>query len=182
MASEMTLVRRIGSSARALSQGLDRAATLVAATALAVLVGTVILQVVARYLFQSPPSWTEELARYSMIWAGLIGATMSFKRRFDPSLFRGATGSTGMAMLAGTIQSLVVLIYLLPILWHSFYGPGANFARGFLTRHSRTTADALDFSTLWVAIAVPIMIVVILIHLLARWAGDPPPGAQEDTG
>lgn len=180
----MAAVRRIGTFARWISDTLDRVAAVVAVTALAVLVGAVMLQVVARYAFAQPPSWTEELARYAMIWAGLIGATLSFKRRFDPALFHGATGSSWRAVAAGAIQSLVVLVFLLPILWHSFFGPGGNLARGFLTRHSRTTADALDFSTLWVAIAVPITIVVILIHLAARWAEPatppPPPDGSED--
>ena len=177
-------MRRVGAAALALSRGLDRVASVVTVVALAVLVGAVMLQVVARYAFQQPPSWTEELARYAMIWAGLIGATLSFKRRFDPALFHGAPSSPWLSALAGAVQSLVVLVYLLPILWHSFFGPGANFARGFLLRHSRTTADAMDFSTLWVAIAVPLMIVVILVHLVARWAGDAapePPGGREDA-
>lgn len=156
-----------------ISHGLDRMAGFIAIIALTVLVGAVLLQVVARYLFASPPSWTEELARYAMIWAGLIGATMSFKRRFDPALF-ASDGSSNkmMTVLTGTIQSAVVIIYLTPILWFCFFGPGNNPARGFLLRHSRTMTDTLGFSTIWVAIAVPIMIVIILIHVLARWAGD----------
>ncbi|WP_278922460.1 MULTISPECIES: TRAP transporter small permease [Pseudophaeobacter] len=166
----MAIVRRIGNFARRISDRLDQLAAVIGVTALAVLVGAVMLQVVARYAFSQPPSWTEELARYAMIWAGLIGATLSFKRRFDPALFQGTSGSSWRAMAAGAVQSLLVLVFLLPILWHSFFGPGGNFARGFLTRHSRSTADALDFSTLWVAIAVPITIVLILIHLIARWA------------
>jgi hypothetical protein len=89
-----------------------------------------------------------------------------------------------MAVITGTVQSAVVIIYLTPVLWYCFFGPGNNPARGFLLRHSRTTADALDFSTLWVAIAVPVMIVIILVHLIARWAGDdgpPSAPAKADT-
>ncbi len=151
---------------------LDRVASVAAVTALAVLVGSVSLQVVARYVFSSPPTWTEELARYAMIWAGLIGATMSFRGRFDPALFNGiSTGPIWLIWGAAVLRSVVVLMYLLPILWFSFYGPGMNMARSFLVRHSRTMADALPFSTFWVAIAVPIMCILILIHLVARWCG-----------
>lgn len=150
--------------------------------ALVILVGAVALQVVARYVFFSPPTWTEELARYAMIWAGLLGATLSFKRRFDPALFGAGAPETWRAIVAGILQSAVVLIYLLPILWYAFFGPGANPARGFLTRHSRTTAESMEFTTFWVAIAVPIMIVLILVHLVARWFGDaPPPRAEGDV-
>lgn len=170
---------RAGRIARSLSDGLDRVAEAGAMLALVVLVGAVALQVVARYVFFSPPTWTEELARYAMIWAGLLGATLSFKRRFDPALFSAGVSGTWRTLVAGLLQSVVVLIYLTPILWYAFLGPGANPARGFLTRHSRTTAEAMDFSTLWVAIAVPIMVVVILIHLVARWFGDAPPPRPE---
>jgi TRAP-type C4-dicarboxylate transport system permease small subunit len=164
-----TIKQSIGRAASGLSQMTDRIADVTAIVAIAVLVGVVMLQVLARYVFQSPPPWTEELARYAMIWAGLIGATMSFKRRFDPALFSAAPKTPWLATLAGLIQSLTVLVYLLPILWFSFFGPNMNFKRGFLLRHSRITSETMDFSTFWVAVAVPIMIVFILIHLAARW-------------
>lgn len=163
-----------------LSNALDRVASVLAGVAVVVLVGTVILQVLARYVFSQPPAYTEELARYAMIWAGLIGASMSFKRRFDPALFSGiANGPDWLRSAAKLVQSLVVLIYLLPILWHVFFGPGMNPARGFLLRHSRTMADALPFSTVWVAVAVPLTILLILIHLVARWCGDDGPDAPD---
>lgn len=164
-----------------ISAALDRVATVLSGVAIVVLVGAVLLQVVARYIFSQPPAYTEELARYAMIWAGLIGATMSFRRRFDPALFNGiAGGPAWLRAAAELVKSLVVLIYLLPVLWHVFFGPGMNPARGFLLRHSRTMADALPFSTVWVAIAVPLMIVLILIHLAARWCGDGP-AAEADN-
>ncbi|MDK3019244.1 TRAP transporter small permease [Pseudodonghicola flavimaris] len=163
-----------------LSNGLDRVATVVAGTAIAVLVGAVMLQVVARYIFQQPPAWTEELARYAMIWAGLTGATMSFKRRFDPALFNGSSARGLIGIAAEAMKSIVVLTYLLPILFYVFYGPGMNPARGFLLRHSRSMAEALPFSTVWIAVAVPLMIVFILLHLVARWCGDDGP-AQPDN-
>jgi len=163
-----------------ISTALDRVASLLAGAAVVVLVGAVMLQVVARYVFSQPPAWTEELARYAMIWAGLIGASMSFKRRFDPALFSGITkGPLWLRAGAQFVQSLVVLIYLLPILWHVFFGPGMNPARGFLLRHSRTMADALPFSTVWVAVAVPLTILLILLHLVARWCGDDGPAEPD---
>jgi len=83
-----------------------------------------------------------------------------------------------VAVAAGTIQALVVLIYLLPILWHSFYGPGMNPERSFLLRHARMTAQTLDFPTILVAVSVPLMIVFVLIHLAARLLGDPGPRGE----
>lgn len=156
-----------------ISGALDVVATIVTSIAIVVLVATVLLQVVARYVFQQPPPYTEELARYAMIWAGLIGATMAFKRRFDPALMNGVkNGPEWLQIGAELIRSAVVLIYLVPIFVYCFFGPGLNPARGFLLRHSKTMAEALPFSTVWVAIAVPLMIALIFVHLLARWCGD----------
>lgn len=150
---------------------------------LVALVVVVMIQVLARYVLHAPPAWTEELARYAMIWAGLTGATLSFKRRFDPALFSGPSSrksnvSPLVAAAAGAVQGVVVLIYLLPILWHSFYGPNMNPERSFLMRHSRMTAQTLDFPTIIVAIAVPLMIVFVLIHLAARLLGDTGPDEE----
>ena len=169
------MVGPVGRFVLGLSRGIDRLAGAVTMVFLVALVGAVMVQVVARYLLNSPPPWTEEMARYAMIWAGLMGATLSFKRRFDPALVNRAPGAaaTGpraalIATVAGAFQGLVVMIYLLPILWHSFYGPNMNPERSFLVRHSRMTAETLGFPTLLVAIAVPLMAIFILIHLAAR--------------
>jgi len=158
-----------------LSDGLDRVMRLATIGFLALLVSVVILQVVARYVFASPPAWTEEIARYAMIWAGLLGATMSFKRGFDPALFGDFRSRNRFALFAAKLgRSLPVLIYLLPILLFCFIGANMTVERSFLVRHSRSMADAFDFPTLLVAIAVPIMIVTILVHLAAQWCGDKP--------
>jgi len=158
-----------------LSDGLDRIMRLATIGFLIALVSVVILQVIARYVFASPPAWTEEIARYAMIWAGLLGATMSFKRGFDPALFGDFRSRNRFVLFAAKLgRSLPVLIYLLPILLFCFIGANMTVERSFLVRHSRSMADAFDFPTLLVAIAVPIMIVTILVHLAAQWCGDKP--------
>lgn len=43
------------------------------------LVGAVLWQVISRYIFASPSSWTEELARFLLIWISLLGASYAFR-------------------------------------------------------------------------------------------------------
>lgn len=43
------------------------------------LVTSVTWQVVSRYLFASPSSWTEEVARFLLIWIGTLGAAYAFR-------------------------------------------------------------------------------------------------------
>jgi len=37
------------------------------------------LQVVGRYIFRHPPSWTEEVARYLSVWLTFLGAAIAFR-------------------------------------------------------------------------------------------------------
>ncbi len=43
------------------------------------LVAAVSWQVVSRYVFASPSSWTEEVARFLLIWIGVLGASYAFR-------------------------------------------------------------------------------------------------------
>jgi len=48
---------------------------------LAVLVLNVLWQVASRYLLRSPSSFTDELARYLLIWVGILGAAYATGQR-----------------------------------------------------------------------------------------------------
>ena len=43
------------------------------------LVVAVLWQVTSRYVFSAPSSWTEELARFLLIWISLLGAVYAFR-------------------------------------------------------------------------------------------------------
>ena len=62
----------------------------------------VLLQVIFRYVLNLPLFWTEELARYCLVWTSLLGSAVAVKRgrhiavtilmeRFPPALRRGLT-------------------------------------------------------------------------------------------
>jgi len=48
---------------------------------LAILVCDVLLGVVSRYVFGAQIKWTEELARYLLVWIGIVGAAAAFARK-----------------------------------------------------------------------------------------------------
>jgi TRAP-type transport system small permease protein len=124
------------------------------------LVGMLILtliQVVARYLFDSPPQWTEEAARYTMIWAGLLGATTSFKLKVDPVLFQGAVDKPALRRLSAIARFIAVMIFVGPTLW---------FSLGFLERAATRTSESLELNLAAVGAIVPIAFVAIALHAL----------------
>lgn len=49
-------------------------------TLFSVIIFTVFMQVVARYVFNSPPAWTEEVARYCQVWLVLLTSSICIRK------------------------------------------------------------------------------------------------------
>ncbi len=163
-----------------LSDRLDAICRPAAGAALLVMIAAIALQVVARYVFQEPPSWTEEAARYAMVWTGMLGATIAFKAGFDPALVtfaRGLSGPAGLVM--ALLRGAAVLLFLVPVLYFSLFSITGDPLRGFLGRAAGRSMESLGLPMIVVAIAVPFAALVILVHLaaagLSRRGGDGQP-------
>ena len=125
-----------------------------------VMVAAVALQVISRYVFFSPPSWTEELARYCMIWAGYLGATVAFYRREDPVLVATQFVNTSFfSVLVSLIQNIAVLLFLIPIIYWS---------PDILSHHLIRETESLKLNSTYVMLIVPIFASVIVVHVMAR--------------
>jgi TRAP-type C4-dicarboxylate transport system permease small subunit len=68
-----------------------------------------------------------------------------------------------------------VLTFILPVIYFCFIGLKGGFAKGYLARQSGLTADTLGIPMVWISVAVSVSMIIILIHLFARWAGDDAP-------
>lgn len=146
----------------ALSAGIDRVCGWLAFAALQVMLLSILLQVVARYVFNAPPAWTEEMARYAMIWSAMAGATMAYYRGADPVMLRFNTkGLPGRALLMQSIEAAAVLTLAAPVL---LYAPS------FLSRHAHRITETLEWNSAAVVAIIPAAFVIIVIHLSARFA------------
>lgn len=164
----------IGRAIVATSNAVDRVCLTLAKAALVGMVAAIAIQIVARYGLRSPPSWTEELARYLMVWGGLLGASAAFRRGIDPAVTqRPATGTGWSVQFARVMLGLCVLVFLVPILHYSFFGPGFDPARSFLMRNLARTSSGLGMNLIFIAAAIPTFCVVVIIHLAARLVGGP---------
>lgn len=156
-----------------LSSYLNKVALLGAAFAVAVMLAAASWQVIARYILNQPPVWTEELARFAMVWGGLLGASCAFRFRRDPTLFQGALGVTGARGAAFTVvRAIGVLCFAVPILWFSFLGPGADPGRGYLARLAGRKAETMDLPMIVFGIAIPLGFGLIVLHVLAEVAAS----------
>jgi len=56
-----------------LSSKLESIAKVFSIMAIIGMLIVILLQIVARYIFASPPTWTEEIGKLLMIWGGAVG-------------------------------------------------------------------------------------------------------------
>lgn len=119
-----------------------------------------LFQVVARYIFQSVPVWTAELARYCMIWGGLLGATVAFRADDDPRLVPiPKKGPKWRIISAFYLRAGATVVFLWPVLYYS---------DRFLIRTWQRTTEALGIPAMWVTLAVPVSVAVIFFHMLCK--------------
>jgi TRAP-type C4-dicarboxylate transport system permease small subunit len=84
----------------------------------AVLTLAVFAQVVARYLFNQPPAWTEELARFCQVWIVLLASSVCLRKGshlavdyLGPALPAGARRAVSMftGFLMAAYSAVVVI-------------------------------------------------------------------------
>ena len=148
-----------------ISSGLDKWCRSAAVGFLSVMLLLVLFQVLARYIFQAVPVWTEEAARYCMIWGGLLGATAAFAGDLDPRLVQPPTkGPKAWIASAGWLRVLATVFFLGPVLYHS---------DRFLRRGWHRASEGMEIPMAFVTVAVPLAIVIIFIHIAVRLVTSP---------
>ena len=71
--------RSVGAPDRFL-QPIRRSVEVTIVTLFGVLTIVVFVQVVARYVFNQPPTWTEELARFCQVWIVLLASSICLRK------------------------------------------------------------------------------------------------------
>jgi TRAP-type C4-dicarboxylate transport system permease small subunit len=157
-----------------LAQRLDRALAVLLAALLATIVLAVTWQAVSRYVFASPSGWTEELARFLLVWIGTLGGALAYQRRLHlgidllPETLRrrrieGGPGSTATG-LAGAVAIVIdgaVLVFALAVL---VLGGGALVA---LTLELEQYSPALGLPMALVYLALPASGLLLSVSALA---------------
>ena len=59
---------------------IDKTLRIGLAVLMTAMVASVVWQVLSRYLFVVPAAWTEELARFLLIWIGMLGAAYAYRQ------------------------------------------------------------------------------------------------------
>lgn len=146
-----------GSPLSGLSGRLNRLCEALLFSLLCLMIGVTTLQVVCRFFFDALV-WSEELTRFLLVLASLVGAAVGFKRgshiavtfflhRLPPAAFR----------------IMAVLLQLVAI---AFFGIVAWYGGVLMVSESGQTTPALGISMTWVYLMYPVMGAVVTVHLL----------------
>lgn len=140
---------------------LDKLLTFILITLLVLMVLDVTWQILTRFFTDSPSSWTEELARFLLIWIGLLGAAWAFRQR----------AHLGLSYLVDMLstkrqQSLVIFSYIASIIFAVsilIYGGSELVA---LTLELNQTSASLGWKIGYVYSVVPLSGILITIYSL----------------
>jgi TRAP-type C4-dicarboxylate transport system permease small subunit len=156
-----------------LSAWLERALGVVLAGLLVAMVAAVTWQIVTRDLLNDPSGWTEELARYLLIWIGLLGGAFGYQRRLHLGLdlladrldAHGAAAARWRHWQRRAIDACV-LVFAVTILI------GGGVALVLLTAELEQFSPALGLPMAVVYLSLPLTGALIAIAALAALA-DP---------
>jgi TRAP-type C4-dicarboxylate transport system permease small subunit len=140
---------------------LDRLLRGVISLLLAGMVLNVVWQVFTRFVLKSPSSFTEELARYSMIWLGLLGAAYCSGRKTHLALdlLTGNLEGRGKRLSDLFIQSCLILFALAVMV-----GGGGRLV--LISLELGQTSAALQVKLGYIYLAVPISGALIAVYAL----------------
>lgn len=115
----------------------------------------IVLQIIGRYVLAEAPAWTEEAARFAMVWAGLLGGVVAFHTDADPVLTPvGRDKPFWLRRVQAWARTICVAISSIVIL---YYSPG------FIGRASLHVSEALSWNLGVVGAIVPIYAALILV-------------------
>lgn len=131
------------------------------------LVLSVSWQVISRYVFAAPSSWTEEAARFLMIWVGLLGAAYAFRRGAHLGLDilpKKLTGRSAQALRLFTMLAVVLFSVAALVI-----GGGSLV---YMTWELRQHSAVLGLPIAVVYSVIPLAGVMICLYAVAAVTGD----------
>lgn len=118
-------------------------------------------QVISRYFLQDPSSWTEELARFALIWAGLLGAVYAYRTRAHVGIdILASKLSPGGRRKLDIISAASVIAFSVSVIVIG----GSNLV--MLTAELEQTSAALGVSVSWVYAVIPLSGALLTLYAI----------------
>ena len=146
---------------------IDRILNLVLVSCLAGLVMVILWQVASRYLLNDPSSFTEEAARFLLIWICLLGSCYAFRTR----------SHLGLNILTQQLNNSLQLrtrrfVLLIVILFAALVLVTGGTKLVWLTLKLQQTSAAMGIPMAYIYSVLPASGVLFLFYSLHLWNAD----------
>ncbi len=138
---------------------VDRILGIILATIMGIMVVNVLWQVFTRFVMGTPSSFTDELARYLMIWVGVLGAAYISGRRMHVAidLLPAKLNKEGQVKLKTFINGIIILFCFFALV-----GGGSRLV--YITFVLEQYSPALQIPLALVYVVIPISGLLIIYY------------------
>ena len=161
---------------RAVEGVIDAVLQRLAFAGLVALIAVMSLQIVSRVLF-SATSWTEETARYLLIWLTFLGACLAYSRgrHIAVTLLSDALPNP-IQRLVQALIAVVTMIFMAALVWVGFEYMALQSAQ-------RSPALQLPMTAIYSVMPISgmIMAYMAVVDLLEAWLGQSPVTPRESS-
>lgn len=120
------------------------------------------VQVISRYVFNTGFSWTEESARYMMVWLVFTGAALCTKRDIHVAVDAVEEMVPKISMALKLIQRIIIIVYC---------GLVFNFGLASLANAAKQTSPNMQVPMNVIYGIFPVAMTFILIYAIRNLAG-----------
>ncbi len=149
-----------------MSRSVNKILEWVLITLMVLMVLNVTWQVISRYAFDSPSTFTEELARYLMIWLGFLGGSYVAGKKMHPAidLMMVKAGPKNKVRLHRIIQLLVIVFAVLVLVVGGMY-------LVLFTFELKQTSAALRLPLGYVYLCIPVSGLLLVYYSILNLKG-----------
>ncbi|NCC96433.1 MAG: TRAP transporter small permease [Synergistales bacterium] len=146
---------------RRLSFNVNRICEVTLFSLMIFMVGLTVAQILCRVFFQALV-WSEELVRFSLVAASLVGASVAFYRGSHISIsFLTDRLPSGLRLAVQVAMRLGAVAFFVVVAWYGWVLMGTEAFQ---------TTPALGISMRWVYAMYPLFGAVVILHLVAGFA------------
>lgn len=119
-----------------------------------------LLGVFFRYAMKSPFMWTEELARFLLVWMGFVAISIALRRRRHIKIeILPKIAPRRVVWISGYLVDLLIAVFLIVFLRQGY----------LLVKGNIMMAATMDISMVWILLALPVSAVLAIIQLVLRF-------------
>jgi TRAP-type C4-dicarboxylate transport system permease small subunit len=137
---------------------VDRAARVFLVILMSVMVMDVLFGVSNRFIFKLTISWTEEVARYLMIWICLIGSTIALRE--------GTHVAVNFFVMKCSEKTRKKVFFLNQILIFAFLVIPSAYGIQLCISQMKQISPATRISMFWPYLSVPTGCIIMMLHLI----------------